>query len=95
MSPPGQADSPPQPASRVAPAALGPMIEPLLSVGDVVSNRMRAENAFPNTADPNMLCLPAEREAALSDLDPVHGPQDDWTKPRRRLIEHVKAMKKV
>lgn len=73
MSPPGQAEGPSQPASRVAPTALGPMIEPRLSEGDVVSNCMRAENAFPNTADPNMLCLPVEREAVLSDLDPVQG----------------------
>lgn len=55
----------------------------------------RAENAFPNTADPNMLCLPVEVEAVLPGLDPVLGPQDDWTKAKRRLIERVKAKKKA
>lgn len=55
----------------------------------------RTENAFPNTADPNMLCLPVEVEAALPGLDPVQGPQDDWIKARQRLIERVNAKKKV
>lgn len=55
----------------------------------------RAENAFPNTADPNMLCLPVEVEAALPGLDPVLGPHDDWTKARQRLIERVNAKKKA
>ena len=55
----------------------------------------RAENAFPNTADPNMLCLPVEVEAALPGLDSVQGPQDDWTKARQRLIERVKTTNRV
>jgi FkbM family methyltransferase len=55
----------------------------------------RAENVFPNTADPNMLCLPAEVEAALPALDLVQGVQDDWLKARQRLIDRIKAAKKI
>lgn len=53
----------------------------------------RAENAFPNTADPNMLCLPAEIESSLPNLDPVQGPQDDWRQARQRLVDRAKASK--
>jgi FkbM family methyltransferase len=55
----------------------------------------RAENVFPNTADPNMLCVPVEVEAALPPLDPVQGADDDWVKAKQRVIERIKANKKV
>jgi FkbM family methyltransferase len=55
----------------------------------------KTENVFPNTADPNMLCLPAEVEAAVDELDPVRGPQDDWRQARQRAIERVRALKKA
>lgn len=55
----------------------------------------QTQNVFPNTADPNMLCLPAEVEAALPPLDPVRGADDDWVKARQRLIERIKTSSKI
>lgn len=54
----------------------------------------QTQNVFPNTADPNMLCVPAEAEAALPALDPVRGSGDDWVQAKQRLIERMKAGKR-
>ena len=41
----------------------------------------RSENAFPNIVSVNMLCIPAERNTVVKDLDPID--PANWTSPVR------------
>jgi FkbM family methyltransferase len=55
--------------------------------------RGNRHNAFPNTADPNMVCLPRESKGSSSTLDPVQ-PGDDWIKARQRRLERLQSAPK-